>query len=102
MVSRRGGIRHVEINVSDFEKSKAFYHDVLEWMRYEQIVGGKDYAGWENGGAGIFVTYLGRYKELGFHRHRVGLNHLAFQAESRVDVDRFYSEFLVPRKIKVL
>jgi len=102
MVSKRGSIRHVEINVSDFERSKVFYNDLLVWLGYKQIVAGKDYAGWENDEDGIFVTYLGRYKELGFHRHRVGLNHVAFQAESRADVDRFHSEFLVLRKIKVL
>jgi len=45
---------------------------------------------------------LERYKELGFHRRRVGLNHIAFQAKSKADVDRLHSEFLVPRSIKVL
>src|SRR5712692_1610339 len=75
MVSKRGNIRHVEINVSAFERSKAFYHDFLEWLGY---------------------------KDSGFHRRRVGLNHIAFQAKSRADVDRLYSEFLVPRSIRVL
>jgi catechol 2,3-dioxygenase-like lactoylglutathione lyase family enzyme len=102
MVSKPGNIRHVEINVSNFEKSKAFYRDFLEWLGYKQIVGGKDFAGWGNGETEIFVTYLGRYKESGFHRQRVGLNHISFQATSREDVDRFHSEFLVPRSIKVL
>jgi hypothetical protein len=30
------------------------------------------------------------------------LNHIAFQAKSKADVDRLHSEFLVPRSIKVL
>jgi len=102
MVSKQGNIRHVEINVSDFERSKAFYQDFLEWLGYKQVVGGKDFAGWGNGEAEIFVTYLKRYKDSGFHRRRVGLNHIAFQAKSRADVDRLHSEFLVPRSIKVL
>jgi catechol 2,3-dioxygenase-like lactoylglutathione lyase family enzyme len=102
MVSKQGNIQHLEINVSNFEKSKAFYQGFLEWLGYKQIVGGKDYAGWSNGEAGIFVTYFARYKELGFHRQRVGLNHIAFRAKSKADVDRFRSEFLVPRGIKVL
>jgi catechol 2,3-dioxygenase-like lactoylglutathione lyase family enzyme len=102
MVSKRGNIKHLEINVSNFEKSMAFYQGFLEWLGYKQIVGGKDFAGWSNGEAGIFVTYLGRYQELGFHRQRVGLNHVAFQAESKEDVDRLHSGFLVPRSIKVL
>jgi len=50
----------------------------------------------------IFVTYLERYKDSGFHRGHVGLNHIAFQAKSKADVDRLHSRFLVPRNIKVL
>ena len=102
MMSKRGNIRHVEINVSNFERSKAFYQGFLSWVGYKQIVGGKDFAGWSNGEAGIFVTYLECYKDSGFHRAHVGLNHIAFQAKSKADVDRLHTEFLVPRSIKVL
>jgi catechol 2,3-dioxygenase-like lactoylglutathione lyase family enzyme len=102
MVSKRGSIRHVEINVSNLQRSNAFYQDFLEWLGYKQVVGGKDYAGWGNGEAEIFVTYLERHKDSGFHRRQVGLNHVAFQAKSIEDVDRLHSEFLVPRSIKVL
>jgi len=102
LVFKRGNVQHIEINVSNFDRSKAFYHDFLEWLGYKQIVGGKDFAGWGNGEAGIFVTYLERYKDSGFHRGHVGLNHIAFHAKSRADVDRLHSEFLVPRSIKVL
>jgi catechol 2,3-dioxygenase-like lactoylglutathione lyase family enzyme len=102
MVSKRGSIQHVEINVSEFERSKAFYQGFLEWLGHRRIVEGKDFAGWSNGEAMIFVTYLERYKDSGFHRRRVGLNHIAFWAKSKADVDKFHSEFLVPRSIKVL
>src|SRR2546421_4138702 len=102
MVSKRGNIRHVEINVSNFEKSKAFYQDFLEWLGYKQILDEKDFAGRDNGETQIFVTYLERYKELGSHRRPAGLNHIAFQAKSNADVDSLHSEFLVPRSIKVL
>jgi catechol 2,3-dioxygenase-like lactoylglutathione lyase family enzyme len=102
MVLKRGNVQHVEINVSNFEKSKSFYQDFLEWLGYKQIVSGKDFAGWANGETKIFVTYLEHYKDSGFHRRHVGLNHIAFQAESKADVDRFHREFLVPRSIKIL
>src|SRR4029077_328844 len=93
---------HVEINVSDFEKSKAFYQHFLEWLGYRRIVEGKDFAGWSNGEASIFVTYLEHYKDSGFHRRRVGLNHIAFQARSKADVDELHSALLVPGSIRVL
>src|SRR5438445_13559748 len=102
MVSKRGNIQHVEINVSNFERSKAFYQDFLGWVGYKRILDEKDFAGWSNGEAKIFLTYLERYKDSGFHRRQVGLNHIAFQAKSNADVDRLYSEFLVPRNVKVL
>ncbi len=102
MVLKRSNIEHVEINVSNFERSKAFYQEFLEGLGYKRILDGKDFVGWDNGETKIFVTYLERYKDSGFHRRRVGLNHIAFQAESKADVDRLHSEFLVPRSIKVL
>src|SRR5213594_1892347 len=83
MVSKQGNIQHVEINVSNFERSKAFYQDFLSWVGYKRILDEKDFAGWSNGEAKIFVTYLERYKDSGFHRRQVGLNHIAFQAKSK-------------------
>jgi catechol 2,3-dioxygenase-like lactoylglutathione lyase family enzyme len=79
LVSKRANIKHIEINVSNFDRSKAFYHDFLSWLGYKQIVGGRDFAGWGNGEAEIFVTYLERYKDSGFHRGHVGLNHIAIK-----------------------
>ncbi len=102
MVSKRGNIQHLEINVSNFERSKPFYQEFLESLGYKRIVNGKDFAGWNNGETKIFVTCLEHYKDSGFHRRRVGLNHIAFQAKSKSDVDRLHSEFLVPRSMKVL
>ena len=96
MASKRGNIKHIEINVSNFDKSKAFYQDFLEWLGYKRILDEKDFAGWGNGEAEIFVTYLQRYKESGFHRRRVGLNHIAFRAKSKADVDKLHNQFLVP------
>src|SRR5437870_9521174 len=48
MVSKRGNIQHIEINVSNFQKSKAFYQDFLEWLGYKRILDEKDFAGWRS------------------------------------------------------
>src|SRR5207244_12108814 len=97
MVSKRGNIQHIEINVSNFQKSKAFYQDFLEWLGYKRILDEKDFAGWDNGEAKIYVTYLEPYKAVGFHRRRSGLNHSAFQAKSIAYVDRLLGELRVTR-----
>ena len=102
MVFKRGSVEHIEVNVSDFVRSKAFYEPLLKWMGYTCIVEGRTWAGWGNGETKIFLTDLEKYKEAGFHRQRVGLNHIAFQAESREDVDEFHKQLLIPTKAKVL
>ena len=63
----------------------------------------QDIVGWSNEDFQIFLVrcehaYVGQ----GFHRKRVGLNHLAFRAGSKEEVDLFCREFLGPRKIRVL
>ncbi len=57
MVSKRGNIQHIEINVSNFQKSKAFYQDFLEWLGYKRILDEKDFAGWDNG-RGYYAVYF--------------------------------------------
>lgn len=42
------------------------------------------------------------YVRRGFHRKQVGLNHIAFWAPSRSFVDRFYEQYLVPHRVRVL
>ncbi len=37
-----------------------------------------------------------------FHRKRVGLNHIAFRAKSREDVNEFHKHFLIPKRVRVL
>ncbi len=103
MVSKLGNIQHIELNVSDLKKSKGFYEDLLAWMGYERILDEKEVAGWGNGTVQIFLVKCEkRFVEPGFHRKRVGLNHIAFRAKSREDVNKFYKQFLVPKRVRVL
>src|SRR5712692_2512945 len=103
MVSKRGNVQHVEINVSNLDRSKAFYQDLLAWLGYKQILDEKGVMGWDNGNVQIFLVSCGEhFMESGFHRKRVGLNHIAFRAKSKADVDKLHGQFLVPRSTKVL
>ena len=105
--SSKGQIYHVEINVSNFEKSVQFYDEFLSWIGYRRIYTHKIAAGWGIKGATLGCNFWiiqcdARFAEGGYHRKRVGVNHIAFHADSRKAVDRFYKEFLLPRKILVL
>jgi len=99
----KGQIYHVEINVSNFDKSGEFYDGFLSWLGYKKIGSWKIGAGWGIAGCNIWVFQSKeKFSKDGYHRKRVGLNHIAFHADSRETVDRFYNDHLQPRKIPVL
>ena len=99
-----GLIHHLDLTVTDLERSVEFYEQVLERLGYARTF---DYAGevpcWELRRNG---TILG----IGLHRARThsphdryapGLHHVAFHAASRRDVDEFH-EFLRQANIRIL
>lgn len=99
----KGQIYHVEINVSDFDESFKFYDGFLDWLGYRRISQHKEWAGWGMKNCSVWVTQsFGEHVQHGYHRRRVGLNHVAFYADSREMVDQFHSEYLHPKGISVL
>ena len=84
----KGVIHHVEINVSDLKKTVEFWDWLLEELGYDQFQkwdGGKS---WRLGETYIvFVQTEERFLDVPYRRSRVGLNHLAFHATSREQVD---------------
>ncbi|MCB9464316.1 MAG: VOC family protein [Candidatus Eisenbacteria bacterium] len=81
-------IHHVEIYVSDLERSIQFWTPLMERLGYEseRWSGGMNYLDGES----TYLCFLPAPSEhvgAGYHRKRVGLNHLAFQASSRTLVD---------------
>ena len=103
----KGQIYHIEINVSNFGKSVNFYEEFLSWLGYRRIYTHKIAAGWGIKGAERSTNFWiiqghDEFVQHGYHRKRVGLNHIAFHADSRQTVERFYREYLLPNKIPVL
>lgn len=83
-----GSIHHLEIYVSDINKSKNFYSWLLGLLGYSL------YQEWREGFSFklnetyiVFVQVDDSFKQYGYHRKRIGLNHLAFTVEDRVTVD---------------
>lgn len=99
----KGQIYHVEINVSNWDKSGKFYDGFLTWLGYKRIGSWKIGAGWgiRECNVWVFQSKEGFAKD-GYHRQRVGLNHIAFHADSKKTVDKFYKEHLQPKRIPVL
>ncbi|MCC3356161.1 VOC family protein [Bacillus sp. REN16] len=82
-------LHHVEIYVSNLEKSKEF------WGWFLKELGYKKYQEWDSGISWkygetylVFVQVEERFSDVPYHRCRVGLNHLAFHAQSKGHVDK--------------
>jgi catechol 2,3-dioxygenase-like lactoylglutathione lyase family enzyme len=95
-------LHHVEIYVSNLNKSIEFWNWLLTKLGYEQ------FQKWELGISWkyqetylVFVQAEERYLDVPYHRCRVGLNHLAFHATSREQVDEI-TEILKEKDIPIL
>ena len=81
-------MHHVEINVADLERSAEFWGwflELLGYKLYQDWPGGKS---WKLGETYlVFVQTEQKYLDPPYHRRRTGLNHLAFHARSRQQVD---------------
>jgi catechol 2,3-dioxygenase-like lactoylglutathione lyase family enzyme len=81
-------LHHVEIYVSNLTRTIEFWGWLLMELGYEE------YQKWESGISWkyqdtylVFVQAEERFLDIPYHRSRVGLNHLAFHAKSREQVD---------------
>jgi catechol 2,3-dioxygenase-like lactoylglutathione lyase family enzyme len=98
----KGRIHHIELYVSDLEQSMEFWSWFLSDLGYDL------YQKWDKGKSYkleesyiVFVQTEEKYMEIPYHRCGVGLNHLAFHADSREEVD-VMTEKLIHRGINIL
>ena len=98
----KGHIHHIELYVSDLQQSMEF------WSWFLKDLGYKLHQEWDKGQSYIleesyivFVQTEERFMEIPYHRCGVGLNHLAFHADSREEVDEL-TEKLKARGIQIL
>lgn len=98
-VSKVVGIDHISIRVSDYEKSKAFYSRLFEFLGFEISDEYPGTIGWTNGKTRYWIA-----PAEGRKRYRigdVGLHHYAFQLRSRRDVDALQA-FLEGEKVRIV
>lgn len=98
----KGLIHHIEIYVSNLKNSTDFWGWFLTELGYEV------YQKWESGQSFkmeetyiVFVQTDEKFMEIPYHRCRVGLNHLAFHASSKEQVDDI-TEKLKEKGMKIL
>ncbi|NCN39852.1 hypothetical protein GW916_01250 [bacterium] len=96
-------ISHVELYVSDYAKSVRFYDKVLGAVGWKRLVCRTDHTTFCDGESKIVICPVDdKFKGDGYHRKRVGLNHLAFYASSKEEVDHLYKNVLLPQNIPCL
>ena len=86
-------IHHIELYVSHLERSRNYWGWLLPKLGYE------NFQEWEKGFSYkfgetyiVFVQVEEPFIEAGYHRKRIGLNHLAFKADSKKQVDDITEE----------
>lgn len=98
----KGLIHHIEIFVSDLKRSADFWGWFLEGLGYTPFQKWEKGQSWKLGQTYmVFVQAEERFLDIPYHRCRVGLNHLAFHAESRAQVDEM-TEMLRGRGVPIL
>ena len=87
----RTGVHHLDLVVSDLERSLELYRALLEPLGYVQaseIVGERGERVVYLHGSGIVPVSLRQAQTPGqYDRYRIGIHHIAFQAPSREMVD---------------
>lgn len=99
---QKGLLHHIEIFVSNLERSIKFWGWLLKELGYSSFQEWESGHSWKLGDTYIvFVQAEDRFLDPPYHRCRVGLNHLAFHASSRQHVDEMTKK-LKERNVKIL
>jgi catechol 2,3-dioxygenase-like lactoylglutathione lyase family enzyme len=88
---RSAGVHHVDLVVSSIERSLPFYTELLGplgFHRVSEVEGERGETIWYLSGRGSAVGLREAQSESEeYDRYRVGLHHIAFEADSRAQVD---------------
>ena len=100
---KRTKLSHIDLSVSDYKKSVRFYDLVLLSLGWEKLVSRTEQTSYTDGTLKITVAPVAEeFKQFGFHRKRVGLNHLSLYAETKEVVDEFYKEIMLKNGLQSL
>ena len=96
-------IGHIGINLSNSKQSFLFWKELLSYLDFQIIEEGNSHFDANDGTSYLCISEVEeKYKANGFHRKRIGLNHIALKVSSPKLVDQFVADFLTPRNIPVL
>ena len=89
------GVAHIQLTVSDMERSVPFYETLLRSMEMIVLVKSPQFFYCIGGRTGVAISPIEHeFKDQPFNQRRAGLHHLCFRAKSRDDVDAIYKTAL--------
>lgn len=102
MANTEGLVHHIEIYVSDLQKSINFWKELLESLHYTKFQDWSEGKSWKRGETYIvFVQTEVKYLAFPYHRSHTGLNHLAFHVASKEALDHI-AQNLYTKGFKIL
>ena len=85
------GIAHLQLTVSDMQRSIPFYRTLLASLEMVTLIDRPDYFYCIGGRTGIAIAPVSpEFRNEPFNQKKAGLHHLCFRARSREDVDAIY------------
>ena len=95
-------LHHLDLNVRDLARSEAFYREVLQRFGLTEVGRGNGWIAFGTETCHLTLVQTGPpFLYHGFHRKRIGVNHLAFPAPTREAVDELHG-WLGERRMAVL
>lgn len=83
-----GRFHHLDIYVANLGRAAGFWGPFLEQLGFAKVADQPAVKSWKGGGAELFfVQAEPEFVAQGYHRKRVGLNHLAFAVDSRDELE---------------
>jgi catechol 2,3-dioxygenase-like lactoylglutathione lyase family enzyme len=83
------GMAHVILTVSQWEKARAFYAELLPFLGLQKVYDGNNFLYHVGGRTALGIQRCAdEHENARFVQNRIGLHHLCFRARSREDVDK--------------
>ena len=92
-------LAHIKITVTNYKKSRMFYNLLFEKLGWKVFLSDEDATGY-SGESGSFWIQEGDNKNSKFNRENVGLDHIAFKAKDKKEIDEF-AKWLKANKIPI-
>ncbi|KAF8975624.1 hypothetical protein BGZ46_008978 [Entomortierella lignicola] len=94
-MAKTGTINHVSLSASDYEQSKLFYQFFFtDLMGFKKTMDAPYCTMWSLGSGSGTAIALSPGNKTPHHKHNPGLNHLAFNVETKELIDEFYEKIV--------